>query len=101
MGVGLGGARRGRCGRRAARVAPRRIAAAVQPGEPVAPRPADLPSGAGGNGYREMRGDEWAGDRVTRTLTHLERLEAESVQIMREAVAESERPEMLISTVPG
>lgn len=32
-----------------------------------------------------------------RALTHLERLEAESVQIMREAVAESERPVMLYS----
>jgi sulfate adenylyltransferase subunit 2 len=32
-----------------------------------------------------------------RTLTHLERLEAESIHIMREAVAESERPVMLFS----
>jgi sulfate adenylyltransferase subunit 2 len=32
-----------------------------------------------------------------RALTHLERLEAESIQIMREAVAESERPVMLYS----
>ena len=31
------------------------------------------------------------------TLTHLQRLEAESMQIMREAVAESERPVMLYS----
>jgi sulfate adenylyltransferase subunit 2 len=31
------------------------------------------------------------------TLTHLERLEAESIDIMREAVAESERPVMLYS----
>jgi sulfate adenylyltransferase subunit 2 len=30
-------------------------------------------------------------------LTHLERLEAESIDIMREAVAESERPVMLYS----
>jgi sulfate adenylyltransferase subunit 2 len=37
------------------------------------------------------------GDHVTRTLTHLERLEAESIQIMREAVAETERPVMLYS----
>jgi sulfate adenylyltransferase subunit 2 len=37
------------------------------------------------------------GDDVTRALTHLERLEAESIQIMREAVAESERPVMLYS----
>jgi len=32
-----------------------------------------------------------------RTLTHLERLEAESIHIMREAVAECERPVMLYS----
>ena len=32
-----------------------------------------------------------------RVLTHLERLEAESIHIMREAVAESERPVMLYS----
>jgi sulfate adenylyltransferase subunit 2 len=34
---------------------------------------------------------------MTRTLTHLERLEAESIHIMREVVAESERPVMLYS----
>ena len=33
----------------------------------------------------------------TGTLTHLERLEAESIQIMREVVAECERPVMLYS----
>lgn len=33
----------------------------------------------------------------TPVLTHLDRLEAESIQIMREAVAESERPVMLYS----
>ncbi len=33
----------------------------------------------------------------SRRLTHLERLEAESIHIMREAVAESERPVMLYS----
>ncbi|MGH8921460.1 MAG: sulfate adenylyltransferase subunit CysD, partial [Actinomycetes bacterium] len=32
-----------------------------------------------------------------RVLTHLQRLEAETIQIMREAVAESERPVMLYS----
>ena len=31
------------------------------------------------------------------TLTHLQRLEAESIDIMREAVAESENPVMLYS----
>jgi sulfate adenylyltransferase subunit 2 len=34
---------------------------------------------------------------VNTSLTHLERLEAESIHIMREAVAESERPVMLYS----
>jgi sulfate adenylyltransferase subunit 2 len=34
---------------------------------------------------------------VNDTLTHLQRLEAESIHIMREAVAESERPVMLYS----
>jgi sulfate adenylyltransferase subunit 2 len=34
---------------------------------------------------------------VTRVLSHLQRLESESIQIMREAVAESERPVMLYS----
>jgi sulfate adenylyltransferase subunit 2 len=37
------------------------------------------------------------GSTVTGTLTHLQRLEAESIHIMREAVAESERPVMLYS----
>jgi sulfate adenylyltransferase subunit 2 len=34
---------------------------------------------------------------VTITLTHLQRLEAESIQILREAVSESEKPVMLYS----
>jgi sulfate adenylyltransferase subunit 2 len=34
---------------------------------------------------------------MTRTLTHLERLEAESIHIMREVVAEAEKPVMLYS----
>ena len=34
---------------------------------------------------------------MTQSLTHLERLEAESIHILREAVAESERPVMLYS----
>ncbi len=32
---------------------------------------------------------------MPRALTHLERLESESIHILREAVAESERPVML------
>jgi sulfate adenylyltransferase subunit 2 len=34
---------------------------------------------------------------MSRTLTHLERLEAESIQILREVVAEADRPVMLYS----
>ncbi|HMS22069.1 MAG TPA: phosphoadenosine phosphosulfate reductase family protein, partial [Sphingorhabdus sp.] len=34
---------------------------------------------------------------MTRNLTHLERLEAESIHIMREVVAEADRPVMLYS----
>ena len=34
---------------------------------------------------------------TTRQLSHLQRLESESIQIIREAVAESERPVMLYS----
>ena len=34
---------------------------------------------------------------MTRNLTHLERLEAESIHIMREVVAEAEKPVMLYS----
>ena len=34
---------------------------------------------------------------MTRTLTYLERLEAETIHIMREVVVEAERPVMLYS----
>jgi sulfate adenylyltransferase subunit 2 len=34
---------------------------------------------------------------MTRTLTHLERLEAEAIHIMREVVAEADKPVMLYS----
>ena len=34
---------------------------------------------------------------MTKTLTHLQRLEAKSIHIMREVVAEAERPVMLYS----
>ena len=34
---------------------------------------------------------------MTKTLTHLERLEAEAIHIMREVVAEAEKPVMLYS----
>jgi sulfate adenylyltransferase subunit 2 len=36
-------------------------------------------------------------DTISRTLTHLQRLEAEAIHILREAVAESDRPAMLYS----
>src|SRR5436190_7837743 len=36
-------------------------------------------------------------DRIVRSLTHLDRLEAESIHIMRETVAEADRPVMLSS----
>src|ERR1700728_3537089 len=38
-----------------------------------------------------------AADRSAQRLTHLQRLEAESIQILREVVAERERPVMLYS----
>ena len=38
-----------------------------------------------------------AGSQLSGRLTHLQRLEAEAIHIMREAVAESERPAMLYS----
>jgi sulfate adenylyltransferase subunit 2 len=41
--------------------------------------------------------EERTGDRDVALLTHLQRLEAESIQIFREAVAESEKPVMLYS----
>ena len=34
---------------------------------------------------------------MTKTLTHLERLEAEAIHIMREVVAEADKPVMLYS----
>ncbi len=48
--------------------------------------------------YRVSHGpDGPEGDRVEVSLTHLQRLEAESIHIMREVVAECERPVMLYS----
>ncbi len=43
------------------------------------------------------RPENLEGTLTTRTLTHLQRLEAESIHIMREVVAECERPVMLYS----
>jgi sulfate adenylyltransferase subunit 2 len=45
----------------------------------------------------EFKGANAEIGRMTRSLTHLERLEAESIHIMREVVAESEKPVMLYS----
>src|SRR5712691_11403893 len=48
----------------------------------------------GGAALDPAKGDEaWGAE----TLTHLQRLEAESIQIFREVVAECERPVMLYS----
>src|SRR5258705_11461962 len=44
-----------------------------------------------------MTGNQQVDPAGTAPLTHLQRLESESMQIMREAVAESERPVMLYS----
>ena len=37
---------------------------------------------------------------MTRTLTHLERLEAEAIHIMREVAGEFERPALLWAKIP-
>ena len=69
------------------------------------------PSGGSGEAGRGPGGSDASAARVgrpasdteagpgagTRTLTHLERLEAESIHIMREVVAEAENPVMLYS----
>jgi sulfate adenylyltransferase subunit 2 len=48
-------------------------------------------------GKRQMTDSPGTDHGVTRTLTHLQRLEAESIHILREVVAEAERPVMLYS----
>ncbi|MBO9622469.1 MAG: sulfate adenylyltransferase subunit CysD [Sphingomonas sp.] len=45
----------------------------------------------------ERKGSAAAGDTAPAPLTHLQRLEAESIHILREVVAEAERPVMLYS----
>ena len=57
----------------------------------------DGTSGIGG--HRQAAGGWQRGDppRALRSLTHLQRLEAESIHIIREVVAECERPVMLYS----
>src|SRR5262249_37357464 len=55
-------------------------------------------TGGGDGGTTRRRASPERGASVTTaTLTHLQRLEAESIHIMREAAAESERPVMLYS----
>jgi sulfate adenylyltransferase subunit 2 len=54
-----------------------------------------LPSGQR-EGERDLQIGDGAGKRMS-TLTHLQRLEAESIHIMREVLAESEKPVMLYS----
>jgi sulfate adenylyltransferase subunit 2 len=51
---------------------------------------------------KDFLGRQFAGDRIgsahmTASLTHLQRLEAESIHILREVVAETEKPVMLYS----
>ena len=45
----------------------------------------------------EMSNEEMVASRSTRVLTHLDRLEAESIHIMREVMAHAENPVMLYS----
>jgi sulfate adenylyltransferase subunit 2 len=47
--------------------------------------------------YLPERHGEKTGNIMTKTLTHLERLEAESIHIMREVVADADKPVMLYS----
>ena len=59
----------------------------------------DDESMSGTGDHRQLVADRQPGDqpRALRSLTHLQRLEAESIHIMREVVAECERPVMLYS----
>src|SRR5690606_25272329 len=80
----------------APRPAPRPVAA-VERNQPVPPPAVDAVDGneLGGSTTEPMSAPPVLTER--RLLTHLERLEAESIHIIREAVAESERPVMLYS----
>ena len=59
----------------------------------------DDESMSGTGDHRQLAADRQPGDqpRALRSLTHLQRLEAESIHIIREVVAECERPVMLYS----
>ena len=80
----------------APRPAPRPVAA-VERNQPVPPPAVVAVDGnePGGSTTEPMSAPPVLTER--RLLTHLERLEAESIHIIREAVAESERPVMLYS----
>ncbi len=56
-----------------------------------------FPSGAAAARHRQPSGIEAENLKAMRALTHLDRLEAESIQILRETVAEADRPVMLYS----
>ena len=63
-------------------------------GEPLFPAAAPASSG---HAPRLFTPSTHAAESTTMTLTHLQRLEAESIHIMREVVAEAENPVMLYS----
>ncbi len=72
-----------------------RICTKVVPFQELPAQFDDLPAGPR---HRPHRGEDRMNDLLPhRTLTHLERLEAESIHIMREVVAECDKPVMLYS----
>jgi len=76
-------------------LAPPPLAADPFPSHPVAPRPAPAPSAAAAG--RPFVTPLASTTDEPMNLTHLQRLEAESIHIMREVVAEADNPVMLYS----
>jgi len=76
-------------------LAPPPLAADPFPAPPVAPRPAPAPSAAASS--RRTATSLASTPDEPMNLTHLQRLEAESIHIMREVVAEADNPVMLYS----
>jgi len=77
------------------RLAPPPLAADPFPSNPVAPRPAPAPPAA--TASRPFVTPLASTTDEPMNLTHLQRLEAESIHIMREVVAEADNPVMLYS----
>ena len=73
-----------------------RVSLATLPPDGGPPPPASA-SVSAGHLPRPCTPSSHAVERTTMTLTHLQRLEAESIHIMREVVAEAENPVMLYS----